>query len=142
MSARTGAARRTVADVIAWLELAPTGTLLPVAGLLEQLRAVTPDRAPEMAVVDSPTTWRERLWTVPPETRLGVPELAEAIGRPKSWVYRHCSRRSGLPLLPHRKLDGETLFVVGEIRRWVAEHEEIAQRAPGPALSMARRRTS
>src|SRR5688500_12817982 len=36
----------------------------------------------------APPAWREKLWTCPEATRLGVVELAEAVGRPKSWVYR------------------------------------------------------
>ena len=71
------------------------------------------------------TTWRERLWTAPPETRLGVRELCEATGRPRSWVYRACRRNGASPPLPHRKLDGVLVFVAGEARTWVREHEEV-----------------
>lgn len=54
-------------------------------------------------------------------------ELAEAIGRPRSWVYRHTSTTSGCPVLPHRKLDGELLFTAGEIRAWLRDHEVVMQ---------------
>lgn len=70
-------------------------------------------------------TWRERLWTAPAETRIGTYEVAEALGRPVSWIYRHTSRKSGYALLPVRKLDGELVFVVGEIRAWIRDHEEV-----------------
>src|SRR5690349_2838866 len=98
----------TLADVVRWLEQAPGDTLLPARSVLEMLRDAA---APAVDVVrpghePQPVTWRERLWIVPPETRLGVAELSEAIGRPRSWIYRHTSARSGLDLLPYRKLDG------------------------------------
>ena len=74
-------------------------------------------------------TWRERLWTAPAEVRIGTQEVAEALGKPVSWVYRHTSGKSGYTLLPHRKLDGELLFVVGEIRAWVRDHEQVGHAA-------------
>lgn len=93
-------------------------------------------RAPADVVSD---TWRERLWTCPAETRLGVPEVAEALGRPKSWVYRAVSgvryagkrfrkgkRPKGVHLdkvprspLPAEKVDGELVFEAGAVREWV-----------------------
>src|SRR6267143_2157979 len=70
-------------------------------------------------------SWRERLWTVPPETRIGAVELCEAIGRTKSWVYRCTGPKAAGPRLPHRLLHGELVFVVGELRQWLLEQEEI-----------------
>ena len=70
-------------------------------------------------------TWREKLWTAPAEVRIGTQEVAEALGKPVSWVYRHTSGKSGYTLLPYRKLNGELLFVVGEIRAWVRDHEQV-----------------
>lgn len=32
-------------------------------------------------------TWRERLWEVPADCRLNMADLAEALGRPRSYVY-------------------------------------------------------
>lgn len=72
------------------------------------------------------TTWRERLWTCPPETRLGVCEVAEALGRPKSWVYRAVSAKRGPCRLPCRRLDGELVFEAGTVRTWIARTEESA----------------
>jgi hypothetical protein len=70
------------------------------------------------------TSWAERLWTCPPETRVGVRELAEAIGRPRSWVYRHASPRGDLAPIPHRRLDGLLVFTAGEVRDWLRANEE------------------
>jgi predicted DNA-binding transcriptional regulator AlpA len=80
---------------------------------------------PPLALVTAPTSWRERLWTCPDETRLGVREVAEALGRPRSWCYRHTSKRSGLPLLPCRRLDGDLVFVASELREWIRSHEDV-----------------
>lgn len=63
---------------------------------------------------------REALWSLAAETRVGVAELATMLGRPKSWVYRATSEKR----IPHRKMDGELVFVVGEIREWLNENEE------------------
>jgi predicted DNA-binding transcriptional regulator AlpA len=90
------------------------------------------------ALFSVPTTWRERLWVVPDETRLGVRELAEALGRPRSWVYRHTSKRSGLQLLPHRKLDGDVVFVAAEIRAWVASHEDVVVKPMSAVITFKR----
>lgn len=127
---------------IAWLDDAPDGTTIPVASLrstLAALRNATPE--PSIATADvSPASWRERLWTVPPDTRLGVIETAEALGRPRSFVYRHTSEKSaGAARLPHRRLDGELVFVAGELRSWLKDHEETIEssRASTTTLSLS-----
>src|SRR5438445_7230594 len=71
------------------------------------------------------TSWAEKLWTCPRETRLGVRELAEAIGRPRSWVYRHSAPRGDLSPIPHRRLDGLIVFTAGEVRDWLRKNEEV-----------------
>ena len=44
------------------------------------------------------TSMRERLWTVPAETRLDVGQAAEALGRSRSWLYKATSAKpAGLP---------------------------------------------
>lgn len=97
------------------------------------------------ALKDSPPTsgtaasWRERLWTCPPETRLGITEVCEALGWPKDRVYKHTSARSGRSQLPHRKLDGALVFEAGELREWLREHEEVIVGAPRPLTLTARR---
>ena len=74
-------------------------------------------------------TWREKLWIIPAETRIGTSELAEAFGRPASWVYSHTEGKAENPI-PHRKLDGTLMFTVGEVRTWLRESEEVLVAGP------------
>jgi predicted DNA-binding transcriptional regulator AlpA len=112
-------------------EALPPGSAVPVPRewLLELLAppfAEAPSTGDFKAARDPlplASSWRERLWTVPADTRLGVIEVAEAMGRPKSWVYRRTSVKSGKAPLPHRKLDGELVFVAGDVRAWLKRHE-------------------
>ena len=76
-------------------------------------------------VVEVKASWRERVWIVPAETRLGVREVAETLARSKSWVYKKASRKAGPTGLPCRKLDGELLFTAGEVRAWINSSEEV-----------------
>lgn len=128
---------KTVAELRRWLNDAPpelTVSCSAIAALLERLTepaalSIEPTEQARSVTL----TWRERLWEVPSETRLGVLEVAQALGRPKSWVYRHTSEASGLVRLPHRKLDGELLFSAGELRAWIREHEEVICAGPSAA---------
>jgi hypothetical protein len=121
----------TLADLRRALALMSSGASLTFTR--DELFAIVNDETPSPRAVDavpSPAvtpsaSWPERLWTVPAETRMSTEDVAEAVRRTKSWVYRHTSPASGLPQLPHRKLDGELLFVAGEVRTWIHEHEEI-----------------
>jgi len=139
----------SLAAFVEWLNAAPDGTMINAAELRTTLSALlsappAPPAAPT-ALADVPVaSWRERLWTVPPDTRMGVAEAAEALGRPPSFVYRHTSAKSaGDARLPHRRLDGELVFVAGEIRAWVRDHEEtIAAGRSDVALSLSRGRAS
>jgi predicted DNA-binding transcriptional regulator AlpA len=105
----------------------------PLVGAAAALRAVAEalDALAAQPVAPSPPplpvvlTWRERLWVCDAETRLGVRELTEGVGRPKSWVYRAIRRNGATPPLPHRKLDGVLVFVAAEVRQWIAEHEQV-----------------
>lgn len=127
---------KTIAEITDWLAAAPAGSMLPAEALASMLRSVKErSPAPEPAPKDAETpevTWRERLWTAPPQTRIGVQELMEALGRPRSWIYRHTSpkaaKEAGHDLLPYRKLEGELVFLVGEIRTWIIEQEDIMRR--------------
>jgi hypothetical protein len=67
-------------------------------------------------------SWQERLWVVPNETRLGVAEVAEAVGRSKACVYRWTRLR----LIPVRRLDGELSFTAGDVKLFITEREEAA----------------
>lgn len=105
---------------------------LPVEDLKRWLDAEPPEPAPEPRLEQDPTvqlTWREKLWTVPAETRLGREELLEALGRSRHWLYRHtgpaCEDR-----IPHRKLGGELVFLAGEVRHWIRTHEESEVEGP------------
>jgi hypothetical protein len=99
--------------------------LLPAAGVCALLAPLADKSAPEPAppALTAGESWREKLWLVPDDTRLGVRELSEALGRPVSWVYRRTAPRSSKALLPHRVLDGRLTFVVAEVRRFLECHE-------------------
>jgi hypothetical protein len=124
----------------------PKGTLVPVEAILEHLAdEVSPTGEPAApdagiaALHTAPPSWRVLLWTVPAETRIGREELLEAVGRPRSWLYRHTAPKAE-HRIPHRKLDGELVFVVGEVRAWLKASEEIVQAGPldSPRLQVAR----
>ena len=125
----------TLRDLVHRLELMPPGASVPRDWIDDELEQVVPpgDAPPELHQLElipfADLSWRERLWLVPAETRVGVRELAEALGRSTSWVYRRTSpkaaAKAGLKPLPHRRLEGELIFVLGEIRSWVHETEEI-----------------
>jgi len=106
---------------------------LPASTLREWLdndAPVVPDITPE------PQSWRERLWAVPPETRIGVREVAEAVNRSADWVYRATSSKlaskAGRDPLPCRKLDGELTFTAGSVRTWLTRFEVIVNAGPSP----------
>lgn len=111
-------------ELLSWLRQAPCGTMLNAAEIARQLESCI-GTAEDTGVERTSATWRERLWTAPSETRIGREELLEALGRPASWLYRHTGKKATCSLIPHRKLDGELQFVVGEVRRWLIEHEEV-----------------
>jgi hypothetical protein len=103
----------------------PTSATLPVGWIREKLIVVEPVvRMPEPAPVPE-SSWRERIWTCPPETRLGISEIAEALGRSKSWCYKHTGA-SAEDRLPVRKLDGEVVVTAGDLRAWIEAHEDPA----------------
>jgi predicted DNA-binding transcriptional regulator AlpA len=70
-------------------------------------------------------TWREKLWTCPGDTRLGVPEVAEALNRPVSAVYRAVAKKEGAHRLPASRLGGELVFTAADVRAWI-ERESVA----------------
>lgn len=121
--------RGDLASLVAWLREAPASTTFSSDGvleLLEHLDGTPTGQLSVQAAAGGPTLpWMILLWTAPPQTRIGVSELCEAVGRPKTWIYEHTSRRGKCPRLPHRKMDGQLLFVVGEIRTWLVEHEVL-----------------
>ncbi len=116
-----------------WLSQAPPGTLVPADSLAQAIEASVPN-IQGRSVVQQPMSWRERLWLVAPDTRLGVAELLEALGRTKSWLYRHTGPNSPGTRIPHRKLEGELVFVAGEICNWVRDNELV--RVPGRTANL------
>lgn len=107
---------------------------LPVAIARQWLAEEPNEPAPIAAVVDAPSSWRERIWTCPDETRIGVRELCEATGRSSDWVYRAVNtKRSGdrgRDPLPCRKLDGALTFEAGAVRRWLKASAVIVNPEP------------
>jgi hypothetical protein len=142
----------TTKELIQALERMPPGSMVPAAGIAETLRELTPEDVSPGPVGLPPTAvpepWRVRLWTCPAETRLGVSELCEALGRSKDWLYKRtgeAAQKKGQSI-PHRKLQGVLLFRAGEIREWLRENEEIVERGPCDAppgrIRTPRRRAS
>ena len=125
-------------ELARWLRAAPPGTLVPAAEIAQLLTDVeTPAEQPDNAAL---VTWRERLWTAPPETRLGRVELLEALGRSPNWLYRHTGPKAKRARIPCRRLDGELVFVVGEVRAWLADQEEILEPGRGAPVRLVRER--
>lgn len=125
---------RNAAELRSWLASAPPGTTVPAASLLPLLEAEPVELAPVPTSTEpAPSTWRERLWIVPAETRLGMREAMEALDRGRSWMHEHMSESRGVDRLPHSKLDGALVFKAGELRAWLRDHEEVV--AAGPMLS-------
>jgi hypothetical protein len=81
------------------------------------------------APAGEPTSWRERIWSVAPETRLSLAEAAQAIGCSRTKLYRgalHGFSNGGRP--PYRReVNGAYAFVAGELRHWILQNEQIEQ---------------
>jgi predicted DNA-binding transcriptional regulator AlpA len=96
----------------------------PVERLAQALADLLAEHSPgniATSVPPAPPSWRERLWSCPADTRLGVLEIAEALGRSKAFVYRLTRTKD----IPHRKLDGELVFRAADIREWVQRREDV-----------------
>lgn len=111
------------------LRAMPPGSLVPAAWVAEQLDGESVE-APQTAaapVATEPATWRERVWTCPAETRLRVPEVAEALDRSESYVYRRTMPRAEGQRLPVRRDDGgEVWIAAGDLREWIKRQERRA----------------
>jgi hypothetical protein len=121
----------TIADRLRQLHdaLPPHGSLVLTRDALEELLGA-PEPVPTIDAQPDVLTWREKLWTVPAETRIGVPELAEALGRSRDGVYRLTAESAGDRRIPHRRLGGELLFTVGDVRAWLDRNEELVHATP------------
>ena len=120
---------RRVADAL------PDGAslTLPVAQLRAWLAEEQAQPTPSTPIVSqhAAETWRERLWTVPEPTRIGVHELAEALDRSPDWIYRAVStkwaEKRGRQPLPCSRLDGCLSFTAGAVRRWLETNERVVR---------------
>jgi hypothetical protein len=133
----------TLAELRRWAEAAPRGATVPVASLAELLSDLEAESVRRRTTPEEPSepvsrTWRERLWTVPAETRLGVHELSEALNRPRSWIYRRTGEKAE-DRIPHRKRGGELVFAAGEVRAWLRADEEIIAAGPMESTPAERR---
>lgn len=129
-------ARASAPDLRAALAAFPDDGLVPVRWVKEHLPELEAPRA-EIAPAAAPQsepTWRERLWTCPPETRLGVEEAAEALGWTRQQLYNHTSPsriKGGTTPIPCRRLEGSLLFLAGDLREWIQAVEEEVHPSPG-----------
>ena len=122
-------------DFRTWLSvLAEASATLPASEVLSRLPEAGERETPQTEPSPLELTWRERLWLVPSETRLGVHEVCEALRRSPSWLYRRTSpkalSKADVAPIPHRKLEGELTFVAGELRTWVRDNEESLHELP------------
>ena len=115
---------RSLSELQVWLKVSPPGTLVD-AQVLAQALALSRSDPGRAVQSQQSTSWRERLWVVASDTRLGVTEVLEAIGRTRSWLYRHTGPSSPRVRIPHRKLEGELVFLAGEVRQWLIENETV-----------------
>lgn len=115
---------------------------LPVAEIRLWLNDVPSEAPTPLALVSSPLTWKERIWTCPEDVRLGVHEVAEAVDRSPDWVYRATSSKyatlRGRDPLPCAKLDGVLVFTAGAVRRWLERSARIVHPEP-PRLRSLRK---
>lgn len=96
------------------------------AELLPEGASLTVSRDAVLDAIKGPSSWRERLWTCADATRLSVPEVADALGRPLSWVYRAVAEGRGVHRLPAQRLSGELVFTASEVRAWIERESEAA----------------
>lgn len=124
-------------QLVRWCQLAPEETRLNVRRVgkliqyLKEFESVpldgrtdgSGDREGEEMV---PKSWHERIWTAHSDIRLDVEQVAEAVNRPKSYIYKQVSEGN----IPHRKDGGVLVFRVGEIRQWIEDREVIQRSGP------------
>ena len=108
----------------------PRDTLVPLGWILDRLdedESAEEQSIPD-SVSDTPETdsWRLKLWTAPAECRIGPAEVCEAVGRTRPWLYRRTGAKAK-DRIPHRKFGGELVFVVGELREWIRDTEELVE---------------
>jgi predicted DNA-binding transcriptional regulator AlpA len=117
-----------LADVLAWLESLPEGSLIPPACVIERLRGAGASfdgaGAATVPVAGLPppasSSWEERIWSCHPSTRLNASQACEVLGKSHDALYKLTSRGS----IPHSKIDGVLVFKAGELRDWIRDTEE------------------
>lgn len=124
----------SLADLHRWALRAPASVSMPVRDIAALLAPLLESEPKEGRLAPIPSTWRERVWTCPPQTRMTAAEVAEAIGAPISRVYGWTHRTENPELLrrrreqgraiPFRKVDGALVFLAGEVRDWLRERAE------------------
>lgn len=130
----------TLADVVRWLEQAPPGTTVPATAMLELLRDADAETAPAIAP-DPANAAPLSIWTCDPELRFGVKELASAIGRSASWIYHRTQEGvADRDRLPHKRQDATLIFVAGEVRAYLLEHEQRIVKPTTPVVPITRSR--
>ncbi len=107
--------------VVRWLRALPKGTLIPADAVAERLEAAGIESIEPQTIRTASPIPQVQLWTDPDDRRITVPELAMMLGRPKSYIWRLTATKS----IPHRRLDGVIVFVLGEVRAWVRKHEVV-----------------
>jgi hypothetical protein len=115
--------------------------LRAVADLIDEGRdnAGTAVATPRAQLGSAALTWKERLWTVPAETRLSARELVEALGRGIDFVYRHTGPSAPGRRIPHQKIDGALVFIAADVREWL---RQSAGAISTPVHLLSRRRSA
>ena len=128
--------RLTIRAFQTWLEgLVDVGATVPASAVLARLPEIDHEPAPPASGPVPDPSWREKLWTCPAETRLGLEELCEALSRSSSWIYHRTSIKA-VNRIPHRKLDGVLCFTAGAVRAWIRDSEQVV--CAGPMASSLR----
>jgi len=122
---------------------AVAAALNALAHALSEPGPAAPAPAPPVQVV---LPWNVLVWRrdlVPDEVLLSVQEAAEALGVPKSAIYRRTSKwrrehDASCSPLPHLRIGGALRFRMGELRTWLKGREVTV--VPGsPALRVVER---
>lgn len=130
---------QTMEELMEWLEASPPWVQVPAQELGAQIRALQAARSEPAAEAPEPASaptesWREKIWTVHPDTRLRRDEVCEALGKSTSWLYKKTSARE----IPCR-LDGESgelVFRAGDLRTWIRAQEVLIAEAEEEALAL------
>lgn len=79
------------------------------------------------ATDDEPTSWRERVWTVPAQTRLDLEAVAEVLDVSTRQVRRYVKGQTDDPRLPATRGPAGIRVKAGDLRRWIEDAERAAE---------------